>query len=159
MKNNKVLTGVLLSVIGLLFIILKGEIISILLTCFGILFIVNGIISIINKDMTKGIIIIVIGIITILFGWLFITIALYVLGALLIVYGIYDLILKLNIKVIFDNTFKKVIYYLIPALYFVAGFCLFFNQGETISFVFILTGIILLINGVLIVLEGHKEVE
>ena len=122
----------------------------------GVVFIVNGIMSVVKNDLTKGIITIVIGAIIILFGWLFVTIALYILGALLIAYGVLDLINKSKVKIVFDDTLKKVLYYVIPVLYIVAGACLLFNQGETVSFVFILTGVILLVNGILTILESLK---
>ena len=131
-------------------------IISIAATCLGVVFIVNGIMSVVKNDLTKGIITIVIGAIIILFGWLFVTIALYILGALLIAYGVLDLINKSKVKIVFDDTLKKVLYYVIPVLYIVAGACLLFNQGETVSFVFILTGVILLVNGILTILESLK---
>jgi hypothetical protein len=90
MKNSKILTGILLSVIGLLLIILKGKLIRITATFIGVVFIINGIMTILNNVLTKGVITIVIGAAIILFGWLFITIALYIVGALLIVYGVLD---------------------------------------------------------------------
>lgn len=156
MKNSKLVSGIILAVVGLLLIILKGQVISIAATCLGVVFIVNGIMSVVKNDLTKGIITIVIGAIIILFGWLFVTIALYILGALLIAYGVLDLINKSKVKIVFDDTLKKVLYYVIPVLYIVAGACLLFNQGETVSFVFILTGVILLVNGILTILESLK---
>ena len=141
MKNSKLISGILLAVVGLLLIVLKGQVISIAATCLGVIFIVNGIMAIVKNDFTKGIITIVIGAIIILFGWLFVTIALYILGALLIAYGVLDLINKSKVKIVFDDTLKKVLYYIIPVLYIVAGACLLFNQGETVSFVFIFSGI------------------
>ena len=156
MKNSKLVSGIIFAVVGLLLIVLKGQVISIAATCLGVVFIVNGIMSVVKNDLTKGIITIVIGAIIILFGWLFVTIALYILGALLIAYGVLDLINKSKVKIVFDDTLKKVLYYVIPVLYIVAGACLLFNQGETVSFVFILTGVILLVNGILTILESLK---
>lgn len=157
MKNSKILTGILLSAIGLLLIILKGKIISITATFIGVVFIINGIMSILNNVLTKGVITIVIGAAIILFGWLFITIALYIVGALLIVYGVLDLVNKIKLKIKFHDTFKMVLYYLIPSLYILSGLVLLFNQGEAINFVFIFSGIILLVNGMLIIFDGVND--
>lgn len=157
MKNNKLFTGVVLGIIGLLLIILKGQIISIATTFIGVIFIINGVMSIVNKDLTRGIIIIVMGAVIILFGWLFLTIALYIVGALLITYGIIDLVNKFKVQISFEDNFKKILYYLIPVLYIVAGAVLLFNQGEAISFVFVFSGVVLLVNGLLIIVDGLKE--
>jgi len=156
MKNNKLLTGIILAAVGLLFIILKGQVISIAATCIGVVLIVNGIMLILREDMTKGIAMIVVGVVIILFGWLFVTIALYILAVILIYFGVIDIINKFKVKIIFDDVIKKILYYLIPILYIVAGVCLLFNQGEAISFVFVLTGVILLINGVLTIIDASK---
>ena len=157
MKNNKLFTGVVLGIIGLLLIILKGQIISIATTFIGVVFIINGVMSIVNKDLTRGIIIIVMGAVIILFGWLFLTIALYIVGALLITYGIIDLVNKFKVQISFEDNLKKILYYLIPVLYIVAGAVLLFNQGEAISFVFVFSGVVLLVNGLLIIVDGLKE--
>lgn len=157
MKNNKLFTGVVLGIIGLLLIILKGQIISIATTFIGVIFIINGVMAIVNKDLTRGIIIIVMGAVIILFGWLFLTIALYIVGALLITYGIIDLVNKFKVQISFEDNFKKILYYLIPVLYIVAGAVLLFNQGEAISFVFVFSGVVLLVNGLLIIVDGLKE--
>lgn len=157
MKNNKLFTGVVLGIIGLLLIILKGQIISIATTFIGVIFIINGVMSIVNKDLTRGIIIIVMGAVIILFGWLFLTIALYIVGVLLITYGIIDLVNKFKVQISFEDNFKKILYYLIPVLYIVAGAVLLFNQGEAISFVFVFSGVVLLVNGLLIIVDGLKE--
>lgn len=157
MKKNDLYIGVIIAAIGLLLMILKGEIISIAATIFGVVLIVNGIFSIINKDTTRGVVQIISGAAIILFGWLFLTLVLYLLGLILIGYGVLELINRFKIKVIFDNQVKKIIYYVIPFLYILAGGSLLFNQTKAINFVFIFTGLTLLINGILVIIDSIKK--
>ena len=157
MRKNDLYIGVIIAAIGLLLIILKGEIISIAATIFGVVLIVNGIFSIINKDTTRGVVQIISGAAIILFGWLFLTLVLYLLGLILIGYAVLELINRFKIKVIFDNQIKKIIYYVIPFLYILAGGSLLFNQTKAINFVFIFTGLTLLINGILVIIDSTKK--
>ena len=157
MKKNDLLVGVIIAALGLLLIILKGDVISIAATIFGAILIVNGVVSVINKDTTKGVILIVAGASIILFGWLFITLVLYIIGAMLIAYGVLEIINRTKVKVLFNDLLKKVIYYLIPVLYICAGGVLLFNQGEAINFVFVFSGIILLVNGIFVIIDSLKK--
>ena len=74
-----------------MFIAFRGEVLNWLLTVVGILFVVQGILSVANKDVTNGIISMLIGVVIILGGWLFIDIVMIVFGILIIVKGLGDL--------------------------------------------------------------------
>ena len=156
MNKDKLFSGILLSIIGLLFIVFKGEVISIIGTIIGVIFIINGIKYFSTDQTTEGITLIVIGILIIIFGWVFVAIALYLVGIILIVFGVYTLYVRLKSKLITDNVVAKVLYFMIPVLYILAGGCLFFNQGGTISFIFIVVGVIILLNGLGLLLEHFK---
>lgn len=158
MKDNKLINGIIIAIIGLLLIILKNEVISIIATCFGVYFIVSGILTIVkNKKLVEGIIMIAIGAAVILFGWLLVQLVLYVIAALLVVYGIYTLYKCFKNKVKFKNPISMILFYAIPILYVVAGICLFFNQGGVTSLAFIIAGIVLLVNGIIMIIDSLSK--
>ena len=144
MKNlSKLTSPLLLIAIGLLLLVFKGGIVSIALTVFGVVFIVMGIVGLINKQNQTAIIRLIIGAVIIAFGWLFVQIALYIIAFILILTGVYLLFNLVSKKIKFS------LVYLNPLLLFVAGICLFFNQGVTMDWVFIVVGAVFVVQGVL----------
>ena len=103
-----------------------------------------------SNELLTAIALILIGglfIIYVLAGWLFVTLALYVLGAFLLIAGITQLIAisKLKIKKL---TLPAVMHIAQPVIYILVAICLFFNQGGAISWVFILSGVFLILDGI-----------
>ena len=144
MKNlSKLTSPLLLIAIGLLLLVFKGGVVSIALTIFGVVFIVMGIVGLINKQNQTAIIRLIIGAVIIAFGWLFVQIALYIIAFILILTGVYLLFNLVSKKIKFS------LVYLNPLLLFVAGICLFFNQGVTMDWVFIVVGAVFVVQGVL----------
>ena len=146
-KSNDLLTAAALILIGLLFIIYKGGIISLAMSLIGITLIVLGIIDIIKKRVVSGVIKLVFAALVMLAGWLFITLALYVLGAFLLVAGVTQLVALSKVKVK-KITLPVAMRYAQPIIYILIAICLFFNQGGAISWVFTVSGIFLIIDGI-----------
>ena len=146
-KSNELLTAIALILIGGLFIIYKGEVISIAMSLIGITLVVLGIIDILRARVFSGVVKLVFAALVVLAGWLFVTLALYVLGAFLLIAGITQLIAisKLKIKKL---TLPAVMHIAQPVIYILVAICLFFNQGAAISWVFIVSGIFLMLDGV-----------
>ena len=145
--GNKLLTAVSLILIGVLFIIYKGEIVSIAMSVIGVTLMVLGAIDLLHKFTVSGISKIVFGVLVLAAGWLFLTLALYVLGAFLLIAGISELLRVLKVK-IKKVTLGYVMNLIQPAVYILVAICLFFNQGGAISWVFTVSGIFLIIDGV-----------
>jgi uncharacterized membrane protein HdeD (DUF308 family) len=141
------LTAIALILIGGLFIIYKGEVISIAMSLIGITLVVLGIIDILRARVFSGVVKLVFAALVVLAGWLFVTLALYVLGAFLLIAGITQLIAisKLKIKKL---TLPAVMHIAQPVIYILVAICLFFNQGGAISWVFILSGVFLILDGI-----------
>ena len=146
-KSNDLLTAAALILIGLLFIIYKGGIISLAMSLIGITLIVLGIIDIIKKRAVSGVIKLVFSALVMLAGWLFITLALYVLGAFLLVAGVSQLVALSKVK-LKKLTLPVAMHYAQPIIYILIAVCLFFNQGGAISWVFTVSGIFLIIDGI-----------
>ncbi len=141
------MTAIALIVIGLLFMIYKGGIISIAMSLIGATLIVLGILDILHNRTTIGIIKLVLAALVMLAGWLFIKLALYILGAFLLVAGITQLRSVLSVKYK-KVTLPVVMHVMQPVIYILVAICLFFNQGGAISWVFTVSGIFLIIDGV-----------
>ena len=141
------MTAIALILIGGLFIIYKGEVISIAMSLIGITLVVLGIIDILRARVVSGVVKLVFAALVVLAGWLFVTLALYVLGAFLLIAGITQLIAisKLKIKKL---TLPAVMHIAQPVIYILVAICLFFNQGGAISWVFILSGVFLILDGI-----------
>lgn len=145
-KKEAIVTALSLMIIGILFIVLKSEIISLALSIIGGFLVVWGIVNVINKLFYNGIVKIVFGALVLVAGWLFIKIALYLLAAFLLISGASDLyrIFKHKIKKITISFIARVIQ---PVIYVMVAICLFFNQGEALSWVFVVSGAFLVLDG------------
>lgn len=146
-QGSDFVTAAALIALGLLFIIFKGGIISIAMSIIGVSLIVWGVVNLINKLVTLGVVKIVFGVLVLAAGWLFVTLALYVLGACLLAWGISELI-RLSKKKIKKLTLPVILRIAQPVIYILVALTLFFNQGGAISWMFIVSGIFLVIDGV-----------
>ncbi len=145
-KDNAVM-AIGMIVLGLLLIVLKGGVVDIAMTVFAVSMIVTAILDFVNKRTNDGIIKAVLGVCILVFGWMFVNLALYILGAVLIVMGLM-LLVNLRRGSMFEDS-NRALNYIRPIVMVVAGACLLFNQGGTIDWIFIVGGIMLLIEGLL----------
>lgn len=149
--TSSLITAILTIVIGALFVALKGGVIGIAMTVLGVGLIVWAVLDIIDKNNTPGIIKLVAGIVVIVFGWTLASIVLYVMAALLLVYAIYQLYELVTNKV------KDVVKFIEPGVMALIAILLLFNQGGTIAWVFIVTGIFLIVEGALALINCIKK--
>ncbi|MBE6533873.1 MAG: hypothetical protein E7678_02755 [Ruminococcaceae bacterium] len=152
-STSKLIAAILMTVLGIMFIILKGDVISIGMTVLGIMLIVQAVLDIFSKKYVSVVIKAVIGILIIVMGWLFVTVALYIMAAVLLIYAILQLFDVIRALPKLKTVLAKVVGFIQPAVYLAISLCLLFNQGGTISVVFIIAGIFLIIQGVLALLD------
>ena len=147
-SGNEILMASILIIVGALFMIFKGEIISIIMTILGIRMIVRGIFDLMRGYTMGGVINIVFGALILGAGWLFITLALYILAACLLIAGIGELsgLLKERVKKLNLAVILRIAQ---PVIYILVAICLFFNQGGAISWVFTVAGLFLIVDGIL----------
>ena len=145
--GNELVTAVALFLIGFLFIVYKGGIISIAMSIIGGVVLALGIIDLLHGLRIGGIIKTVIGVLILAVGWTFISIALYILAAFLLIAGICELVTVWEIrpKKIRIGYISRILQ---PIIYILVAFCLLFNQGGAISWVFYVSGIFLVIDGI-----------
>ena len=154
--SNKMITAIAAIVVGIMFIAMKGEVISLALTVLGVAMIVMGILDITKSDTKSGAVKIIAGVVAIIFGWAFVSVALYIIAALMILYCLGNLVTSLKTDGYPMSAVQTIRTYAKPVVGLIAGICLFFNQGGTVAWVFVLTGLIFIIEGVLMLSECKK---
>lgn len=152
-SKSKLISAILMAVIGILFIVLKNDVISIGMTVLGIMLIVQAILDLVGKRFAMAVVKGVIGVLIIVLGWLFLTVALYIMAAVLLICGVLQLIDVIKSLPHFKSLLGKVVGFIQPAVYIVIAVFLFMDQGKTVSWVFILAGIFFIIQGALALID------
>ena len=148
LSSSNLLTALAYAVIGVLLIMLKGSSIEILMTVFGALLVLAGIVDFFgNNDFFEGLIKIAIGIAIIVFGLALTQLVLFLLGALLIIKGIMD----------FFKLSKKGLSACLPALATIlVGILLV--CAKWLDILFVVAGVIFIIDAIL-TLFGKKVIK
>jgi len=160
MKNrDKLIPALVTFVLGIMFITLKGQVISIAMTLLGAALLVMAVVDFTRQEILTCAVKGIAGVIVIVFGWVLVDIALYILAAVLFIYGLTQLREKLKNKSVPTSTLGKVLHYLEPVASIVAAICLIFNKNGTVTWVFIVIGIALIADGLLALINllGNKE--
>ena len=142
--------------LGILLIVMKGKIITATITLLAVFVIVGAIMDFVAGLVNYGIVKSVAGICILVFGWVFASLAFYILAAGIIVMGLLQItsIKKtMPVNLTAGERFQE---YFKPGLMVVAGACLLFNQSGTIAWAFIVTGILLIVNGVMSLFGSQK---
>ena len=155
MKKNQI-TGIAAIIIGFLLLFLKGKVISILLTVIGILVLVSAFMDWRSQKTNGAMIKAIVGICILAFGWLFINLALCIVAAILAGVGIKKILAIRESSPVNLTLQDKAFLYGKPALMVFAGVILFFNLGGVIDWVFIVVGVLLIVEGFLEVLEMKR---
>lgn len=153
-KKSSLFISILTAVIGLLFIILKNDVIGISMTIIGVFLIVMGVLYLIDKLFLSGVIWIVIGVVIIVFGWVLATVVIYILAVYFIISGIINIINLIKAHTKGTNFLYTLLIYAFPVFSIIIGILLCFNQGGTIAWIFIVCGILLLIDGIVGIVQS-----
>lgn len=147
-SKDNLLISIALLVIGALFIILRGGFISVVMTVMGASLIVYAIINIIFGRFYIAVAEAVIGIFIIVFGWALVSVSLYIFAVALLIYGIYRI--RIGVTLVSSGVGAK-----FTALCFIGGILnivlavlLLFNQGGTVDWIFVVSGIGLILEGI-----------
>lgn len=146
-RGNGLVSAAALVLLGLLFIIFKSDIISIAMSLIAAVLVAIGIFNIVRKNFVGGVIKIVIGGLILAAGWLIVELALYIFAAVILIAGVIDLYRLSKIR---DNESRlsTIMHFIQPIIYILVAICLLFNQGGTLSWVFTVSGIFFIIDGV-----------
>ena len=141
LSTSNILTCLVYAVIGVLLCIFKGGSLNILMTVVGALLVVLGLVDLIkNKQVGKGLIEALLGAAIIVCGWLVVDLVLLILGVVLIVKGVMEIVK--NRKAGFVANLSSIMLLVIGVLLVVANWVL-------LDFMFIIAGVIFIVNGVL----------
>ena len=156
-KTEKLISALLTIALGILLIVLKGGIISIMMTVLGVALIVFGVIDLVNRLIPPAVVKIVLGVVIVVCGWAIVTAVLYLLAACLIVAGILLLYEKIKSRVSCSTLWLTVCEYALPTILLLIGALLLFNQGNTVKWVFIISGIFTVLEGGLLLVSTLSE--
>lgn len=151
MKTSYLVSAAVKLAIGILFVILKAEVVGICITLLGVALLVMGIIDLVHSDIAGGVIKIVLAAAVTLIGWRLLEVALIVLGIVLLVNSILDIV-KIILEAVKNkgaNILATVLGLIEPALALVASIFLITSRGTAIEWAVIIAGVILIINGVI----------
>ena len=156
-KTEKIVSALLTIALGVLLIVLKGSVVSILMTVLGVGLIAFGLVDLCNRLIPPAVVKIVVGAIVILCGWVIVEAVLYVLAAALLIVGILLLYEKIKSKTACPTLWQTVCEYAVPVVFILIGIFLLFNQGNTVDWVFILSGSFTIIEGGLLLVNGFYQ--
>ena len=156
-KTEKIVSALLTIALGVLLITLRGKFISILMTVVGLGLIAFAVLDLFNRFIPPAVIKAVAGVVIILCGWTIIEAVLYILSAILLVAGILLLYEKIKNHSRCDALWQTVCQYAVPALLIVIGLLFLFNQGNTVEWVFIISGVLTVIDGGIILANAIVE--
>lgn len=145
--SSKCLFAILTIVLGVLFLVLKAQVVGITMTVLGVVLIVAAVLDLLQKQYVPCAVKAVIGVLIIVFGWTLTSIALYVMSAILLIYGILQLYEAIKANKRGKNLWKTILLYAQPVAIVVAAIFLLVNQGGAISWAFIVAGIFLIVEG------------
>lgn len=153
-SNNKWIWAILYIALGIIFIVMKNGVVSAAMTVAGIAAIIMAIVDFSNKNTAAGVVEAVVGVCVIVFGWMFVSLALYIFTGVLIVSAVFQLIQLWRMAMPASSGVQKMLMYLRPVASLLAGVCLLFNQEGSLTWIFTVAGIFLLVEGVLSLMDG-----
>lgn len=156
-KTEKIVAAGLTIALGILLMLLKADIISIIMTVLGVGWIALGIVDLVHKLVPPAIVKIVAGAVVILCGWIIVSAVLYIVAAMLLIAGIILLYEKIKNKTCFSSKWKTLCEYAVPVFFILIGLCLLFNQGNTVNWVFIISGLFTVAEGGMLLVTAILE--
>ncbi|MBR4419287.1 MAG: DUF308 domain-containing protein [Clostridia bacterium] len=141
--STNFLTAIIYATIGLLFCIFRQEVVSWAMLITGTLLVIRGILDAMSNRKTAAVIAIIIGVLLIVLRFTLPDFIIKVFGIILAVSGISQL---------FNGSKKKLIPLISCLITIVAGLLLVVFSGETLSLIFLISGILLIIDAVVALL-------
>lgn len=151
LTNNQLFSAIALIVIGILFCCFRSGMLNVLFTIVGAVLIVLGAYDLFRKNWVMGAIELAFGIVIIVCGWTVLEITLLVLGIIFIIYGIYNLIVTAGKIKNFKNA-NAWLALVKPLLLIIFGILLVVAKWVIADWIFIVIGVIAIIDGVLAII-------
>jgi hypothetical protein len=156
-KTEKIIVAISTMALGILLVVLKADIISILMTVLGVALLVFGVIDVLDKRIPPAVIKAVSGALIILCSWVAVGVVLYVVAAVLLVLGILTLYEKIKVSAQCIVLWQTVCHYATSVLFIVIGILLLFNKNNQAEWVFVVGGICTVLQGGLVLLDAFTD--
>ena len=158
-KTEKLIVSIIIITIGVLLIALQDVTVQVLTSIAGVLILVFGVLDLLAKETLVGMIKFVFGILVLVFGWLVTSAVLYVLAVAVLVLAAWWIYELWKVRCIRLTSCGIAWRYLQPALLIAIGVLLFFHQGENTKWLFVLTGVLTVMEGALLFGVAIKTIE
>ena len=156
-KSEKIITAVLTIVVGVLLIVMQDKFVGLLMSIAGAFLIVLGVLDLYHRYVSTAVVKLVSGVLIIVCGWLLVEAVLYIISALLLIAGILLLYDKIKKRVKGCNLLGTMLEYAMPLLFIMIGFLLLFHQAFALEIIFVVTGILTLIEGGILLVEVFEN--
>lgn len=156
-KTERIIAAVLTMVVGVLLIAMQDKFIGVLMSIAGGCLIALGVVDLCHRYVPPAVVKIISGVLIIVCGWVLVEAVLYIIAAMLLIAGILLLYDKIKKRVACDTVFKTVLEYALPSVFIVIGCLLLFHQAFAIEIIFVITGILTLLDGTILLLEAFEE--
>lgn len=153
-KSEMIISAIFTIALGVLLIIMKGEMISVFMTILGVSLIVFGVLDLLQKNVPFAVVKIVVGGVVILFGWTIVSAVVYILASIVLIVGIlalYDC-LRYRLRCVQGKEVLKIL--ATPVVCILIGLILFFNQWD---WVFVVAGLFTVLEGGLLLWEALSK--
>ena len=158
-KTEKLIASIVAIALGILLIILKGTTVQVITSIFAVLLLVLGIMDFLSGDGQVATLKCVAGIFILAFSWLILSTVLYVIAGMLLVASVWWIYELWKTSCVRSFGYHFLLMYARPFFLALIGVLLLFHQGEKREWVFMLAGILTIIEGALLFAATIKTIE
>ncbi len=143
------INSLLFILVGALLCIFRASLLNWAMTAIGVVLIVIGVLKAVKKELIEGVIMAAFGVALVMGGWLFVEIILILLGIALIAKGVLDLVTGIQKK--------SATAIVASAITLTVGILLTISKWALLDWLFVLMGIVLIIDGLLMLIPLTRE--
>ncbi|MBO5509655.1 MAG: DUF308 domain-containing protein [Lachnospiraceae bacterium] len=154
-RKENMVTAFMSILLGVLLITMRDRVIGAAITVLGVAVLISAVADFVAKLMNTAIVKAVVGVCILVFGWMFVDLALYILAAGIILMGLLQISGIHRYSPVNLTAGEKLMVYMRPVVMVLAGACLLFNKNGTLAWVFVVTGILLVIQGVMSLVNSN----
>ena len=158
-KTEKLIASIVAIALGILLIVLKGTTVQVITSIFAVLLLVLGVMDFLAREGQIATLKCVAGIFILAFSWLILSTVLYVIAAMLLVASVWWVYELWKTRCVRSFGYHFLMMYARPILLAVIGAFLLFHQGEEREWVFMIAGILTILEGALLFAVTIKTIE
>ncbi len=156
-KSERIISALVLMAIGVLFIILKDNFIGILMTVVGVGLVILGVVDIFSHSVPLALVKIIAGVLLTICGWALVEAVLYILSGILLIFGSLVLYDQIKNHPHCNSLWQKLLVYATPVICIAIGILLLFHRESTLNFIFIVSGVLSVVEGGVLLITSFLE--